>query len=271
MSNLHEISKFLQSIAPMELSFRGLENRVEIGPQSESEMAKTTINRVLIATYISGRVATKATQDKANLVITHRPLFPFAVDRLTGLDLIRVRLLAKNYISIFTLGSPWIAARDGISDAFVERLELNKLREFMILGDFSEMVPAARVCSTTKTMNHSRFADFVAERMNVENVQFSGDLDKEVEDILVFPGYHIDMPEVILAKKLDIDTIVTGEMSPDIRLLANEEGVNTIEVGPFVTETPGMERLKNVMSLEFPELKIEFFANRQYSQTLKRL
>jgi putative NIF3 family GTP cyclohydrolase 1 type 2 len=66
------------------------------------------------------------------------------------------------------------------------------------------------------------------------------------------------MPELILAKKRDIKTIITGELSPEIRLMAHEEGVNTLELGAFVSEDPGMNTLRNVLSLEFPELNVDF-------------
>jgi putative NIF3 family GTP cyclohydrolase 1 type 2 len=101
----------------------------------------------------------------------------------------------------------------------------------------------------------------VASRLKLTTVIFSGDLDDEVGDFLLVAGSHIDMPHIIGAKKQDIDTLVTGELSPEIRLLANEEGINTLELGSFVTEDPGMKRLRDSISLEYPELKIEFMAS----------
>ncbi|MFW9847252.1 MAG: hypothetical protein ACFFD6_10915, partial [Candidatus Thorarchaeota archaeon] len=64
-------------------------------------------------------------------------------------------------------------------------------------------------------------------------------------------------PEILDAKKRDINTVVTGELSPEIRLLAAEEGMNMFELGAFVTEEPGMIRLRHQLSLEFPDLKID--------------
>ena len=92
MANFLQIIKRLQELSPKEMIVQALEDRVEIGPQNPAEQANTTINRVLISSYPSARVVTKASQEKSNLLITYRPLFPFAVDRLSGLDLVRVRL-----------------------------------------------------------------------------------------------------------------------------------------------------------------------------------
>ncbi len=258
VTTLREMIKHLQQMAPKEYTVQGFENRVEIGPQTETKQNKTTINRVLIATYPAPRVITRASQEKANLLITHRPLFPWAIDRIGGLDLVRVRLLAKNYISAYVMGSPWIAARNGITEAFVETLDLAKKREFYVVGDYSPNVPLGRICTTKKKMIQSRLANHIAGKLAIENVVFTGDLDADVEEILVVPGALLDMPEILEAKRQDLFTIITGELSPDIRILAREEGLNVFEVGAFVSEEPGMRRLRNYLALEFPELKIEF-------------
>ena len=268
MTSLREIVKYLEEIAPPSYTLRNLDSHVEIGPQSDTDQQNTTINRVTVAIYPSARVVTTATQDKSNLLITHKPLFPFAIDRLTGLDLVRVRLLTKNYISSYVIGSAWIGARDGLVDALVEALEFKIVSDFVTVGDFSEDVPLGRICRTSYVMNHSRLANHLAERLGVDSVISTGDLDNEVENVLVVPGDFIDMPEVLSAKKRDIKTIITGELSPQIRILAHEEGLNTLEAGPFVTEEKGMQRLKHQMTLEFPELTITYAESRPYTKSL---
>lgn len=268
MTSLREVVKYLQEIAPKELTFGGYESRVEIGAQSEKEMEKTTINRILIATYPSGRIVTKATQEKTNLLITHWPLFPYSFDRLSGLDLIRVRLLSKNYISSYVLGSSFIAARDGIADALVNYLKLEKISDFRVVGDYTDYVPVGRICKPEKVMNHSRFVNYIVEKMGINSVRFAGDLDMEVQSVLIYPGFSLDLPEVLDAKQYNIETILTGEITPEVRLLAHEEGLNTLELGAFTTEDPGMERLRHQMSLEFPKQKIEFEKSTDYSQVL---
>jgi putative NIF3 family GTP cyclohydrolase 1 type 2 len=258
MTSLLDILKRLQQLAPRELTVQGLESRVEIGPQTQTEQSNTTVNKLLLATYPSARVITKATQDKVNLLVTYRPLFPFAIDRLSGLDLVRVRLLAKNYISSYVIGSGWLCARDGLNDALIQTLGMKRTGDFMTEGDLGELVSIGRVCKSPGVKNHSGFVNYVAGKLNLESVLFSGDLDDEVGDVLVIAGNSVDMPEIINAKNEDLETLVTGELSPEIRLLAIEEGMNTLELGAFSSEEPGMKRLKDVISLELPELRVDF-------------
>jgi putative NIF3 family GTP cyclohydrolase 1 type 2 len=269
MTSLLELVKRLRELSPKEYTVRGFESRVEIGPQTETELGNTTINRILIATYPSARVVTKATQDKVNLLITYRPLFPFAIDRLTGLNLIRVRLLTKNYISTYVIGSGWLCVRDGLNDTLVEALGIKKKGEFMAESDFDDLAPIGRVCEPPGVKNQSGFVNYVAGKLGLNTVLFSGDLDDEVRDVLVIAGSMVDMPEIISAKNQDLDTLVTGDLSPEIRLLASEEGINTLELGAFTTEEPGMKRLRDVISLDFPELKTEFTESEIVAKSLR--
>ncbi len=269
MTSLLELIKSLRELSPREHTIRGLEGRVEIGPQTETEQTNTTINRILIATYPSARVVTKATQDKVNLLVTYRPLFPFAIDRLSGLDLVRVRLLTKNYISSYVIGSGWLCKRDGLNDALIETLGLKKTGDFMAESDFGELIAIGRTCKPHGVKNQSGFVNYIAGRMRLDSVLFSGDLDDEVKDVLVIAGHYVDMPEIISARNQDLDTLVTGELSPEIRLLANEEGINTLELGAFMTEEPGMKRLRDVMCLEFPDLKVEFTESNSLTKALR--
>jgi putative NIF3 family GTP cyclohydrolase 1 type 2 len=269
MTTLLELIKRLSELSPREQTIRGLEARVEIGPQTETEQTNTTINRVLIATYPSARVVTKATQDKANLLVTYRPLFPFAIDRLSGLDLVRVRLLAKNYISSYVIGSGWLCSRDGLNDALIEGLGFKKIGNFMTESDFNQSVAIGRICKPEGVKNQSGFVNYVAGKMGLDTVLFSGDLDDEVKEVLVIAGNSVDMLEIINAKNQNLDTLITGELSPEIRLLANEEGINTLELGAFATEEPGMKRLRDVISLDFPEMKVEFTESSNIAKALR--
>ncbi|TXT57765.1 MAG: hypothetical protein BAJATHORv1_10472 [Candidatus Thorarchaeota archaeon] len=269
MTNLREIIKYLENVAPRDLTVGEHDSRIEIGPQTEQEQLNTTVNRILIATYPSGRVVTRSTQDKANLLITHFPIFRYPSDQISGLDLVRVRLLAKNYISSYVLGSAIVGARDGLTDAVVDALELQKLQEFYTIGKYVDAASLGRICQINENMNHSRFADYVAMKMEQEAVKFTGDLDRKVDSILVCPGHYLGIPELIAANQMNVKTIVTSGVAPETRLVAAEQGLNVIELREFVMEELGMKRLRHRMSLEYPELKIEFTSSEPVSKNLR--
>ncbi len=269
MTSLKEIIKRLDVLAPRELSVPGFKSRVEIGPTTTKDQLKTTINRVIVATYLSARVVTKASQEKANLVIMHRPMFMGSIDSISGPYLARLRVLSKNYISTYVMGSPWIAARGGLVDALVETIGFKVVSDFLVPGLYSELVPAGRVCEPPTVMNNSRFGNLLMSKMETESIQFSGEIDDDVQRVLVCTGDIIDSKVLELAKELDISAVVTGILKPDVRLDAHECGMNVFELGMHVTEHPGMKRLKHQLTLEFPELKIEYVKTDQITKVLK--
>ncbi|MBS3793768.1 MAG: Nif3-like dinuclear metal center hexameric protein [Candidatus Thorarchaeota archaeon] len=267
MVTLFDIVQYLEDIAPNRLAFAKRKSYVEIGPQSTSDQIKTTVNRVLVASYPSARVVTSATQQKANLLISNRPIFAAPKKHLSGWDLDRVRLLSKNYISTYVMSSAWTGAENGLSDALVERLGLTHKQQFMTKGEHESLVPAGRIVKTTEPMNHSRFLNYVADKMNLSSIKFTGQLDQEVEKVLVFPGSLISKNEILSALEKEARTIVTGDATPQTRIIANERGCNLLELGSLSTENPGMERLNNYLNLEFPELKVFYVEAKPYSRT----
>ncbi|MFO7836048.1 MAG: Nif3-like dinuclear metal center hexameric protein [Candidatus Thorarchaeota archaeon] len=268
MTSLLEITKYLNDIAPDRLSLAQQEGHVEIGPQSTIERARTTVNRVLVASYPSARVVTSATQQKANLLITNRPIFSTPKKHLGGWNLDRVRLLSKNYISTYVMSSAWTGFENGLSDALVEKLGLTHKQQFMTKGDYEPSVPAGRIVGTAETMNHSRFINYVADKLNLDSIRFTGQLDQEVERVVVIPGELVSEREILNALEKKAKTILTGDVTPRTRILATERGCNLLELGSFVTENPGMERLNNYLSLEFPELKVSYVEAQPHSKTL---
>ncbi len=266
--NLHAIIKYLDKIAPRHFSIRGLDNYVEIGGQTEFEQINSAVSRIIICTYPTSKAITTATQDKANLLISHWPLFGKGITQISGMNLIKLRLLVKNYISVYILRSSWVAARDGLADALVESLDLKRTGDLMITGELKDRVPIGRICQLPQRMNHSRFINHIAEKMDIPDVLFTGELDDDVRNVLIIPGSFLIEEDLMAVKKQDVETIVTGEVTPDIRMIANQNSINLLELGAFVTENPGMKRLKHQMSLEFPDIRVEFVECKPFSKNI---
>lgn len=258
MTTLLDILKHIDVIAPRKLELPDQVGYVEVGPATKSEQTNTTVKRVIVAVNPSARTITKASQEKTNLIISCNPLLMERTKQITGLDLVRLRLLAKNYISLYVIGSSWISANDGLSDALSDALNISISGKFNIVGIDSNLVPIGRICQTPSKMNHSGFANYIASKMEISNVVFTGSLDDDVDSILACAANTVTKEVLLQSLHEGVKTIVTGEITPANRLLAHNKGINVFELGAFVTETPGMKRLRHQLSLEFPELKIEF-------------
>ncbi|MDF1538603.1 MAG: Nif3-like dinuclear metal center hexameric protein [Candidatus Thorarchaeota archaeon] len=269
MTTLHDIVKHLEALAPRDYTLLGQEGYVEVGPSIRSEQTKTTINRVVVTTYPSSKAVAKASQEKANLLISYRPMFKKSIRQISGLDLVRIRLLAKNYISSYVVGSAWISAKDGLTDALVDALNLRQTSNFNIQGPHSTLVPIGRFCELPSIMNHSGFANYIASKLEIPSVTFTGRLDDDASQVLVCAGFSLTEDMLLQSLKENVKTVVSGEISPEVRFGAYEYGMNIYELGAFHTEKPGMMRLRHQLSLEYPELKIEFVETESITQSLK--
>ncbi|TFG15029.1 hypothetical protein EU537_01965 [Candidatus Thorarchaeota archaeon] len=269
LTNLADIIQYLETIAPLDHALQGELRGIQVGPQTKIEQSKTTINRVLIATYPSSRIAAMASQDKANLVICYRPLFAAPISSLSGTDLVKVRLLSKNYISVYAISSSFVGAQDGLSDALIQKLGLRNIRDFLSRGAKMDVVRAGAICTPPEETNHSGFANDIATKLDISNVQFTGDLDADVNHLVVVAGNHFGEEDIYRAKEEGADTALTGEVIPGIRRLAHEKQLNLFEIPPFATENPGMNRLRHQLSLEFSDLKITYSESESFTDFLR--
>ena len=269
MTTLLEILKHLDVISPKDYELEGKEGYVEIGPYTMKEQSNTTINRVLVTVFPSPKAIAKASQDKANLIISAIPMLAKPTRQIVGLDLVRLRLLAKNYISMYIMGSSWIAAKDGLTDALADSLNLSISKKFNIRGKEANLIPIGRICETPSEMNHSGFANYISSKLGISNITFTGTIDDEVEDVLVCAGNLMNKDILLKILQEGIRSIVVGHLDSKDRLLANTLGMNIVELGSFVTEAPGMKRLRHQLSLEFPEMKIEFTDTEPITQVLR--
>jgi putative NIF3 family GTP cyclohydrolase 1 type 2 len=269
LTNLADIIQYLEKIAPLDHALEGELRGIQVGPQTRIEQSKTTINRILIATYPSSRIAATASQDKANLILCYRPLFAEPISSLSGTDLVKVRLLSKNYISVYAISSSYVGAQDGLTDALIQKLGLKNMRDFLSQGAKMDVVRVGALCSPPEETNHSGFANYVASRLGINNVQFTGDLDADVDKLVVVAGNHFGKQDILRAKKEGADTVLTGEVKPNTRRLAHESQLNLFEILPFATENPGMERLRHQLSLEFPDLKIAYSESKPFTDVLR--
>ncbi len=268
MTSFRDIVKYLEKIVPPSECPPWHPGTVEIGGRNEYEQMRTTVNKIVIATYPSSRAVTRASQEKANLMIIYRPLFAEPLSSLTGKGLTRMRILVKNYISVYVVGGGYIGARDGLSDALIKLLEFDRAEDFTVSWEGRPFI-VGRAATVPVPMNHSRLSHYISEKLGISSVQFTGDVDADVRKVVVVPGSRFSERDILAMHERGLSTLFTGEITPRARLLGYELGLNIIEAGPFVTEEPGMRLLKSRIALGFPELRVEFVDSSSPTQMLQ--
>ncbi len=261
---LSEFIEFLERIAPPQLALPDDLVGMQIGGYRRTELDKKTLRCVVVSLEPSLAAVQYAADVKAQLMITHHPLFYKNLKDLTGSTLQKVRALISNYASLYVTHSNWDFAENGVNDTLINLIGLVKTGVTSI-----ELKPGGgkfltRLCSPPKNlMSLKLLLEVLNSKLNPQRLIYVGDLESEVENIMISCGAGAEIPLLKAACSMGVDTYITGEASYHSLFYAKENNLKLITAGHYETENPGMKRLSQMLQVEFPELKILFFDSQQ--------
>ena len=102
----------------------------------------------------------------------------------------------------------------------------------------------------------------VKERLGLDQVRVSGDLDKQVSRLgLPWGGLGLSLNVAFIETVISrgADGLIAGEMDDYAMRYVIDAGVPMVETGHAVSENIGLEHFAQMLREEFPELKVVFF------------
>ena len=251
MTRVKDIYDFLAQKAPVEykLSFDNVGLLVGRGDRE--------VRRVLAALDITDEVIDEALEVKADLIISHHPLF-FDLKSLTDATWTgeRALTLAENRIAAICMHTNLDAAQGGVNDALLAAVgciyekELDPETMIGRIGIRSEETP---------------LSDFMAEikaALGCSGLRYH-DAGRPVRRVAVCGGSGGG--EVALAHAAGCDTYVTADIKYDPFLEAKHLGINLIDADHFCTENVVVPVLRDWVSAAFPE--VEVLISKRHLQT----
>lgn len=250
MATVHEILSFLAEKAPLEGAL-GFDNVGHLVGRSNSE-----VKTVLTALDITDDVIGEAVSMKADLIVSHHPLF-FELKSLTDRDWTAARALtlAENRIAAICMHTNLDAALGGVNDALVSALGAK------VTGDLSED-RIGRTGALREPAAMSDFLPFVKTALKVTGLRYH-DAGKPVYKLAVCGGSGGG--EIDLAFEKGCDTYVTADIKYDQFLYAKHLGLNLIDADHFCTENVVVPVLKSWLEERFPELAV--YISQKHEQT----
>ena len=157
--------------------------------------------------------------DEDDLIITHhKPLF-------------------TPEIPTYVLHSNWDVIKGGANEALAEKLTLG------VVDVFDKKLGIGRICNCSNTF------DELIETVSNEFpfAQIVGN-PKKCDRVTVISGFGLKNPEYIkLASRENIDILISGDMTHETGVLANNLGVCLINLGHHFSEVPGLHKLKETL------------------------
>lgn len=141
----------------------------------------------------------------------------------------------------YTIHSNWDIIDGGANDALAEILGLE------VLDYFDDSTKIGRVCRSNRT-----FIDLKKTIMEkFTNVRIANSLNDEdiVKEVGIISGFGLKNPNYIrLAKNKNLDILISGDLTHECAILANNLKITLIDLNHHESEVPGLYVLGDVLS-----------------------
>ena len=217
----------------------------DYGPQGlQVEVEKEEISKIALAVDVSPAIIQAAGAWGGDLLLVHHGLFWGGEERIAGPFGERIRQLMKHQIHLYAAHLPLDAHPEVGNNA-----RLAALLELQDISWWAEVrgTPLAAVGSR-EPLHRDDVVQLLEDRLPTKGMllPYGPEMVRRV-GILSGSGVKF-VPE---AKRLGIDTFITGETSHSHYWLAADYGLNVIFAGHYATETVGVKALGAHLTAKF--------------------
>lgn len=241
MTIVNDVFDYLSGKAPLELALSFDNVGLLVGRRDK------VVSRILTALDITDEVIQEAIRLKADLIVSHHPLF-FELKTVTDQSWTaeRALTLAENSIAAICMHTNLDAARGGVNDALLHTLgaEGDQALEDSNIG---------RIGHLPAPMQLEGFLKQVKTALNGNGLRYHN-AGKAVYKIAVCGGSGGS--DIELASQAGCDTYVTADIKYDQFLEAKHLGLNLIDADHFCTENVVVPVLHSWLTNAFPAVDV---------------
>lgn len=203
------------------------------------------VGRILLSLDATRAAAARAVNDGFDLIITHHPMIFRPVRSLSSPKMIE---LVENNIAVFSFHTRLDAVDGGVNDALAELLGLTDI----------EKLSMGRIGTLPSPVPTDEFAEIVKDKLSCGNISYIK-RTPSVRRVAVLGGDGKDF--VSEAEAAGADTYLTGSMSYNTLVDADEGGINVIEAGHYNTEFPVLRSLQKMIYEFDSSIETEIYDN----------
>ena len=251
MVTLHEALAFLRGLAP---ESSALDND-PIGLLITSPDAQD-VGRIGVCLDLTPSAARRAAEARVDLIVAHHPLLYHPLKRIDpAIDPISAATvtLVKHNIALYAMHTNWDRAEGGINDTLAHALELRNILPLGLEG--AKSLP--RLGDLPTPLDADEFFAWVSARLDGAgtnalriNRPTGG---KKVARVAVCGGAGAFLMNDVLAA--GADAYVTSDVRHHEFLDAAARGLALLDAGHDATETPGMQRMAEILTKQFPSVE----------------
>lgn len=230
-----EILEYLSGVAPLETA----ESFDNVGLLIGGADAEVT--GVCCCVDITREIIREAAEKGANLIISHHPVIFNGLKNIQTWD--PVVELIKNDIAAIAMHTNFDIAPNGVNAALVELLEFESTDSFE--NGFGA------ICEMTRPFTAKTLAEHCKARLGLECVKYSqnsGTEQKLLQRVAVCCGGGVDRDIMRLARKNNIDCVISGDIKHNFWIEAENCGIVLIDAGHFGTEKAAARELAKLIT-----------------------
>ncbi|MFX1540357.1 MAG: Nif3-like dinuclear metal center hexameric protein [Promethearchaeota archaeon] len=257
MATLWQIISKLGKLAPSMYVPADDVNGVILGISDIAKQKRIRLTSAAICVDITVPVVIQCGDLGVNLLVAHRSPFPKSQSRLTGVPQLLLRHLLKQNITVYITHYNWAMVDGGMNDVLAHTLgfKVNDVFKIPLNGD---LMPLGRACSVPKEMSLKSFIQYVSKRLKVPSINYVGNLDEEIERLVIVAGKGITPEWLHFAWEQGYDTYLTGHFTHELAIQASQLKMKIVAIPQVATEIPGMSRLTQILRAEHPQVTFNF-------------
>lgn len=232
MISRNDLSFVLNEIAPLCTQ----ESWDNSGWQVEAE--NSAIESVMVALEINEDVINEAAEKKADLIVTHHPMFfnpIYSLNAQEGTGKLAT-LLIKNNISVYSSHTPFDKAERGNNSYLAGKLKLNMYQSLVSKSEDTELIGG--MGELPKALELTEFAKYVAKCLGIDKkfIHTVGVAGAKVRIIGLCTGAGCNRENIDAALENGCEAFVTGDVKYHDARYAKDKGLAVIDAGHFGTE-----------------------------------
>lgn len=211
------------------------------------------VESVIVSLDITDDVIEQAVQNKAQLIVSHHPLFfksgisAVNSDTPTGR---RILALAENGIGAICMHTNADCADGGVNDLLAAAVGLSDV-SYLGGGQSGKL---GRIGSLACPKDIADYANEVKRALCANGIRFA-QCGKKCQRVAVGGGSCGDL--IALARDMGADTFITADLKYHMFKAARENKINLIDAGHFATENLICVKFREILNNEFPELDVK--------------
>ena len=246
MTTYRDIYSYISEKYPRTLSSSWDNDGLMVCPNIDKEAKK-----VLISLDVTTKVAEYAKENGFDLILSHHPLVFKPIRQLScesPNSEVATNLFSSG-VSVMSFHTRYDAGEGGMNDVLAEKLGLKVTGSFGPEGDVQ-----GRLCELDKTIPFTSLCNMVKDRLGSPNM-FVVPWKKEVKKVAILGGGGGSYIES--AARAGADAFITGSVSYNSLLDADQIGISVIAAGHYYTEVVFCNAMTKLLAYRFPGLKTE--------------